>query len=182
MANTATKRRGWLSAAATAGLAALSASGAKAEVVRQSEIGFRIEQSIIVAASPNDAWAMLIAPAAWWSPAHTYSGDARNLRLRAKVGGCWCETWEANAVRHLAVISVMPGSSLVMEGGLGPLQAMGVNGVMTFMIAPEGEGTRISLTYTVGGFFDPPVEAIAPAVDGVLGEQMSNLAAKLGGD
>lgn len=184
MANTSIgprRLRSRLPLAAAVGVAVLSGSFARAEVVKQSETGFRIEQAIVVAASPKDAWAMLIAPAAWWSPAHTYSGDARNLRLKAKVGGCWCETWDGNAVRHLAVISVMPGSSLVMEGGLGPLQAMGVNGVMAFTVAPEGDGARISLTYTVGGFFDPSAEAIAPAVDGVLGEQMGNLAEKLGG-
>jgi len=181
MAENSTRRRGWLRATAVAGGAALSSNLAHADVAKQSETGFKIEHAVVVSASPQDAWRVLLTPSAWWSSAHTWSGDARNLRLKAKVGGCWCETWDGGAVRHLAVISVMPGSSLVMEGGLGPLQGMGVNGVMAFTVAPEGDGARISLTYTVGGFFDPSAETIAPAVDGVLGEQLHNLAEKLGG-
>ncbi len=65
-----------------------------------------------------------------------------------------------------------------MRGGLGPLQAMGVAGAMTFDLKASGEGTEITLTYIVGGYApgEGGLGAIAGAVDGVVRGQLESLA------
>jgi len=158
-----------------AALLSLGLVPARAEVAAQGEAGFRVEHSVIANVSEKKAWAAVLAPGAWWSSEHSWSGDARNMRLDAKLGGCWCERWKGGEVRHMSVVALFPGSKIVLEGGLGPLQAMGVSGAMTISVTPEGEGSKISFSYSVGGVFDPPAAALAPAVDGVIGEQAGRL-------
>jgi len=38
----------------------------------------------------------------------------------------------------------------------------------------------VRFTYKVGGYMEPPVDQIAPAVDGVIGEQLARLSALFG--
>jgi hypothetical protein len=52
---------------------------------------------------------------------------------------------------------------------------MGVDGNMTWEFEDAGEGTRVTLNYAVGGYLKGGLDAVASAVDGVLGEQMTNL-------
>ena len=69
----------------------------------------------------------------------------------------------------MQVVNVQPGSLLVLSGGLGPLQFLGVSGSMTISFAPKEAGTHVSLRYVVGGY-DPDKFAKWPAaVDLVLG-------------
>ena len=80
----------------------------------------------------------------------------------------------------MRVIYVAPGSTLRMTGGLGPLQSEAVTGVLTMTLEPEGEMTRISWDYVVGGYMRMPMAELAPLVDQVVGEQLLRLAARLG--
>jgi hypothetical protein len=64
---------------------------------------------------------------------------------------------------------------LRLNGGLGPLGLMGVNGNMTWEFADAGEGTTLTWSYVVGGYHPGGLEQIAAAVDAVLIEQMSRL-------
>lgn len=86
-------------------------------------------------------------------------------------------------VEHMRVIYAERPRALRMTGVLGPLQADAANGTMTVQLKPaeNGKGTQILLEYVVGGYARTPYEKLAPAVDGVLGEQVKRLAAKLGG-
>lgn len=140
--------------------------------------GFKIAQSVSIAAAPNRVWAVLTHPEKWWSSDHTWSGDAKNLKLDLKAGGCWCETWKGGSAQHMVVVYVSPGKELRLHGALGPLQWQGVSGALVFQLAADGAGSTIKLMYTAGGYSDPPLDKIAPAVDAVLGEQMSSLKAK----
>ena len=61
------------------------------------------------------------------------SGDAARMSIEPRVQGCFCESLgEQAGVVHLTVLSVMPGTSLRLSGGLGPLGLMGVYGNMTW--------------------------------------------------
>ncbi|MBY6204795.1 hypothetical protein [Halomonas denitrificans] len=158
-----------------AAVAALAASAAlHAEVVEVDASGFVVEHTATAPGSPAETWTRLIEPAAWWHPDHTWSGDAANLRLEARAGGCFCETLDGGgSVEHLRVALAAPGRMLRMSGGLGPLQALPVDGVLTVSLADaEDGGTDLTLNYAVAG---SELEDWAAAVDGVLGQQVQRL-------
>ena len=160
-------------------LAACAVScAAAAEVVDSQPNGFTIKETATVAAPPAKVWATLIKPSAWWSSDHTYSRDARNLTLDPKAGGAWIETLPSGGgVRHMVVVYIDPPSALRLEGALGPLQAMGGGGHMTVTLKPRGEATDVTMTYDFSGHTPGGLQAIAPAVDGVLNEQLTRLKA-----
>jgi hypothetical protein len=160
-------------------LAALLAPPASAEVAAASPGGFLLQAESELRASPDQAWRRLVQIQSWWSPAHTYSGDSNNLRLTARAGGCWCERWgDAQSVEHARVVLAMQNEgvrTLRAVGGLGPLQAMGASGVITFTVSPSGQGAKLTMSYRVAG--DPSLNfgELAPAVDSVLMEQFARL-------
>jgi hypothetical protein len=168
-----------------AALAMLGAP-ATAEVAASSEAGFGSHNEVLVRAAPAEAWAAMVKPGDWWNGEHTYSGNAANMTLAASAGGCFCEVVPGKdgapdgQIEHMRVIYVAPGSTLRLSGGLGPLQAEPVSGVLTMTLTPEGEMTRISWDYVVGGYMRTPMAQIAPIVDQVVGEQLLRLATKLG--
>ena len=105
-----------------------------------------------------------------------YSGDAKNLSIDARPGGCFCEKLpNGGAIEHLRVVYVAPREVLRLSGGLGPLQAAGVAGSMTWKLAGAGDNTRVQFTYSVGGFIDGGFEKVAPAVETVLREQFDRM-------
>ena len=162
--------------------ALLGALPASAEVPSASDIGFVSHNDVLVAASPQATWEAMVRPADWWNGDHTYSGDAVNMRIEPKSGGCFCEVVPASngEIEHMRVIYVVPGSTLRLTGGLGPLQSEAVTGVLTMTLEPEGEMTRISWDYVVGGYMRMPMAELAPLVDQVVGEQLLRLATHLG--
>ncbi|MDP2479654.1 MAG: SRPBCC domain-containing protein [Candidatus Palauibacterales bacterium] len=112
----------------------------------------------------------------WWNPEHTFSGDARNLSLDDRPGGCLCEELAGGGgVEHLRVVYVDPPRVLRLSGALGPLQGSALVGTLTWTLAEADGGTRLELTYAVGGFLEGGFEGVAPAVKSVLAGQMSRL-------
>jgi uncharacterized protein YndB with AHSA1/START domain len=155
-----------------------SALSAHADLSGVSPSGFLVTHKADTRLPPAALFQALVQPARWWSPDHTWSKDAGNLKLLALAGGCFCEGWgERNAVEHARVIAVMPGKFLRLQGALGPLQEMAVTGVLDFRIAPQGSGSTLTVTYRVRGSPDAALDKIAPAVDKVIGEQVRRLAA-----
>jgi len=61
---------------------------------------------------------------------------------------------------------------LRLSGALGPLQSEAVTGVLDFAIAAAPGGSRVTLTYSVGGYMRRGLTPIAPIVDKVLVEQL----------
>jgi hypothetical protein len=115
---------------------------------------------------------------AWWSSAHTYSQDARNLSIELKPGGCWCEALPGGGgARHMTVVNVQPERMLRATGGLGPLQGLGVAGALTIALKGEDDHTTVTWTYDVGGHEKGGLDMLAGPVDGVLGEQARRLKA-----
>jgi hypothetical protein len=179
-----------------AGIAALALAGftggapAVAEITRSNEVGFTSRHEAVVEATPKEVWLALISPAGWWQSAHTWSGDAKNLKLTPQAGGCFCETIpevdEAarftleGSVEHMRVVQAYPEQALRMVGALGPLQSEPVTGVLTIAISKVDQGTRIVWEYNVGGAMRYDVPAISKSVDGVIGAQLNALAKLLG--
>jgi uncharacterized protein YndB with AHSA1/START domain len=162
-------------------LAVLSAPAA-AEVQTVTDSGFAILSRVTVKATPAQAYAALGKPGLWWSSAHTYSGDAKNMTMAVKPGGCFCERVPADGSRieHGRVVYTQPGKVLRVHGALGPLQQEGVTGSLTWELKPLPDGgTEIIKTYVVGGYIRAGTRTVAPLVDLVLREQLIRLKAYL---
>jgi len=154
------------------------ATGADAKVVSQSNTGFVVVHEVGVALDPKAAYDAFVKVGSWWNGDHSYSGDAKNISIDAKAGGCWCETLpNGGSVRHMTVVNANPGVMLVFSGGLGPLQFMGVAGSMTIKFKAQGKGAHVIVTYAVGGYDADDFKDISAGVDSVLGEQIKRFAA-----
>ena len=155
------------------------APAASAEIAAASPSAFLLQYEVEIAQAPDQVWRDLRRVDRWWSSAHTYSGDAANLSLQARAGGCWCERWgNRQSVEHARVVAVIEHEgvrTLRAVGGFGPLQEMGVTGVMTFTVAPFANGAKLTLTYRVSGDSALNLDAIAAPVDSVLSEQFQRL-------
>lgn len=162
--------------------ALLAASPASAEVRSVTDAGFESVHVVTVAAPPTVAYQTFLRIGSWWSGAHSYSGDAANMSIDPRPGGCFCEATPANggAVEHMRVVYLAPGSAIRLRGALGPLQEEGVDGALTatFEAAPGG-GTRITVRYVVGGYVRAGIRAMAAPVDQVLGQQVARLKAAI---
>ena len=152
------------------------AAPARADVVTAEPGGFQVKNTLTIAAPPAKVYAALLKPAQWWSSEHTWSGNAANLRLSAKAGGCFCEKLEGGgSVQHMTVIYAAPGQELRLNGALGPLQTEAATGVLVITLAAKDAGTELVQTYTVGGWTKGGWTAWAPDVDAVLSEQFGRL-------
>ncbi len=176
--------------AAALAISLIAASPAHAEVTAKSDAGFIIRNTAEVKATPMEAWAALVLPAKWWNKAHSFSGDAANLYIDSQAGGCFCELLpqpkdapagtRRGSVEHMRIIHANPGKVMRLSGALGPLQSEALTGTLTITLKPVEGGTRILWEYVVGGYMRFKPDEIAPAVDGVLAEQLGNLAALIG--
>lgn len=152
----------------------LAAAPAAAEVVGASDTGFTSRHTLTIAAPPARVWETLLRVDRWWDGGHTYSGNAANLSLDARPGGCWCEKSPGRGVEHMRVAFAATNEMLRMTGGLGPLQALPVAGVMTITLKPAGTGTALTIDYAVAG---PGLAGLAAPVDRVLAQQWPRLKA-----
>jgi uncharacterized protein YndB with AHSA1/START domain len=148
-----------------------------AEVTDSAADGFTVRISVTIHAAPADVYKRLVGEIGnWWSPGHTFSGDAHNLSIDERPMGCFCEKLpNQGAVRHMEVIFYQPGKTLRMSGALGPMQALAASAVATFGLSAEDGGTKLTLTYAVGGYSPQGLNKIAPIVDTVLTEQITRL-------
>ena len=168
--------RNWIGAVGA--MAVLAGSPALGAVTASGIAGFTVTETAHIAAPPDTVFAVLVTPARWWSPDHTYSRDAANLSLNPRAGGCWCERLPGGgSAEHLRVVYIAPGKTLRLRGGLGPLQGMAADGVMTWSLSAAGGATDLKMTYAVFGDPAAGLPALAAPVDGVLGEQVARLKA-----
>jgi uncharacterized protein YndB with AHSA1/START domain len=162
--------------AVTLTCASVAGGRAAADVLSVAANGFEVRETVHTAAPPDQVYAALLQPARWWSSDHTFSRRAANLILDARAGGCWCETLpNGGSVEHLKVVYVAPGKALRLRGALGPLQALAVDGAMTWSVQSVAGGTDISLTYAVGGYVKDGFDDLSKGVDHVFGEQLLRL-------
>lgn len=151
-------------------------SPAAAAVIDAQPGGFEVREQAQIAAPPERVYATIGQIDRWWSRQHTYSGDARNLSLDLKAGGCFCERLkEGGAARHMSVILVQPDTTVRLDGALGPLATTGGTGHLTFALSAKDAGTTLVLTYDFGGYAKDGMDKWAAPVDQVLGEQLDRL-------
>lgn len=151
-----------------------------AEVLSAGANGFLINIERTVAVEAATAYAQFLRVNQWWDAEHTWFGDAGNLSIEPVAGGCFCEKSGGREVLHMTVSYVDPGREIRMVGGLGPLQAMGLSGGMTWRFEPHGAGqTKIVHRYQVSGYSPDGLESLAQAVDRVQAGQVGRLAASL---
>jgi uncharacterized protein YndB with AHSA1/START domain len=149
---------------------------ASAEVSSVSSNGFEVKETVHIAAPADKAFAALLQPSRWWSSEHTFSGNAANLTLDARAGGCWCESLpDRGSVEHMRVVFLSPGKVLRLRGALGPFQGLAVDGVMTWTLKANGNGTDISVSYAIGGYSKDGFDNLAKAADQVLSVQVERL-------
>jgi hypothetical protein len=155
---------------------AAPAGNVRAEVLSVAGNGFEVRETVHVAAATDKAYAALLLPARWWNSDHTFSGNAANLTLDARAGGCWCEALpDGGSVEHLRVVYVAPGKALRLRGALGPFQGLAVEGSLTWSVKSNAGGTEISVSYAVGGYNKDGFDALSKAADHVLGEAIERL-------
>jgi hypothetical protein len=147
---------------------------ASADVADSAASGFTVKITTNIHEPPADVYRRLIRVGDWWSPEHTFSGDAHNLSIEERPMGCFCEKLpNGGAVRHMRVVFLWPGKLLRLSGGLGPLQEMAATGSMSFKLSPAEGGTKLEFTYAVAGYTPQGMNALAPIVNQVLTEQIN---------
>lgn len=153
---------------------------ATAEVVNISSNGFQIRHEVSLNIPPEEAYELLVNVGNWWNPSHTYTHNTKNLSIDARPGGCFCEKYpNGGGVQHMSVVHAAPGKALRMSGALGPMQAHGLAGSMSWDFIPQKAAenspalSKLVLTYSVGGYMLGGFEKMAPMVNGMLGEQIT---------
>lgn len=159
----------------------LLSSTAVAEVSNAGANGFTVSHSLDTDKEPFVVYRTITSHInEWWSGDHSWTGDAANLYMKVERGGCFCERLPNNGrAEHLRLIYFAPGSELRFDGALGPLQGMGVQGRMIWKIEAIEGGSTVTFTYHVFGHPEGGLEAIAPAVDNVIGQQLQGLGKRL---
>ena len=140
-----------------------------------SPSGFTITVERDIPASPQRVYAALGEVGKWWNKDHSWSGEASNLSMELKAGGCFCERWGKGSVEHGRVINATQDQLLRLRAPLGPLQALPVSAVLSFQVAAAPAGAKLTVTYVIaGGGMD--LSQLAAPVDGVITEQVTRLA------
>jgi uncharacterized protein YndB with AHSA1/START domain len=163
--------------AVAAVLTMICASPARADVLDAAPGGFTVKVDADVRADRRAVFSALVDRiGVWWDPQHTWSGNAANLSLDARGGGCFCEKLpDGGSVQHMTVVYTDGAGVLRMTGGIGPLQAMAVTGSMTLTLTEMNGSTQISMVYAVGGYSKTGLEGLAKPVDAVLTGQVQRL-------
>ena len=143
---------------------ALAIVPARAEVVETTALGFSVREATEVTAAPDEAWAVLVRPAEWWSAAHTFSGNPANLSLDAMAAGCFCEVLPSTvspraaprgSVMHMMVVYAEQGRALRMTGALGPMQSEGLHGALTITLKPKAQKLAKESMESLAGYEVP---------------------------
>ncbi len=142
-----------------------------------SSNGFTVKVAFTVKTAPADVYKKLVHDVGeWWNPAHTFSGSAHNLSIDDKPMGCFCEKFPGGGgVRHLEVVFAAPGKSLVMTGGLGPMQSIAATGSMRIQLTAAEGATKLEMIYSVAGYLPAGMQTWAKPADGMLTEQFTRL-------
>lgn len=151
-----------------AALALLLSSGAHAAVAEQFAGGFELRYETTVARRAEQIYLGFIRIGRWWDLDHTYTKKAEGLTVKLGPGGCFCEHGKHFYVRHLELVFAQKYRRLVFTGGLGPLQSMAVNGVLSVTITPGPEASTLQWTYRISGGDPAKISALAKPVDSVM--------------
>ena len=163
---------------------ACSSSNVHADVKFATETGFSITNVSESSAPIEAVYSHFVQHIdMWWPKDHTWWKGTLSIDERA--GGCFCETKDNASAQHMQVSYIEPNKKVVLTGGLGPLQEMGMFGALTWQFDEQenGEGTKVTLTYTASGhihFNGKPAsldeaKGLVKVVDQVQAQQLSAL-------
>ena len=156
-----------------AAVLALTATPAAAEVVERSADHFVLRYAVALEASPADFIDALEHIGEWWNPAHTYSGNSRNLSLALDPGTCFCEAMpDGSAFDHGGVYEYDPGTGVLIDAALGPLRGKTTLSNWSIGWTGANRGTELVMSYVVRG---EGLGAMADGVDSVMGEQFQRM-------
>lgn len=157
-------------------LLTLQAGVSRADVQESTSTAFTVHMAMTVARPATVVYDALTRDVGqWWDRDHTYSGQASNLTMDVRPGGCFCERLPGGGVEHMVVIFADRGAMLRLRGSLGPLQSMAVTGVWTLTLTERNGSTTLDSTYTVSGHSAQGLGALAAPVDQVMTGQLSRL-------
>lgn len=129
------------------------------------------------AGTPDAIWKALIDIGNWWNMDHSYSRDGKSMTIDTRAGGCFCEKIaNGGSVTHGTVVFAAPNQLLRLNAALGPLQADGVVGSLSFKIT-AGAPAKVEMTYSVGGYRQGGFDKAAIGVNMVMTEQVNRLKA-----
>jgi hypothetical protein len=150
---------------------------AAAEVKSVNASGFALEFNDQTHAPPMEVYTAMTEIGRWWDPDHSWEGQAENLYMDLRLGGCFCEKLSnGGGVEHLRLVYFAPGREIRLTGGLGPLQAMGMGGAMVWTIEEAAAGSKVSWTYTAHGHgTEEAMQRLAPIVDSVQKQAFERL-------
>ncbi len=158
------------------GSIALAILPVKADVRLVNAHGFMLENTRMTEARPEAVYRALVQDVdKWWPKDHSWWRGS--FSIDPVAGGCFCEKKGSSQAQHMIIVRAAPPSLLVMEGGLGPLQQMGVSGALSWSVnRPQGEQrTTVTLTYNVHGISESGFAQLASIVDVVQASQLSAL-------
>lgn len=141
------------------------APAVQAEVLASSPTHFIVRHRVEHAASGAQVVEALGQVGRWWNGEHTYSGQAGNLRLGLRAGDCFCEQWEGHSIEHARVLYVRRDAMVRLHGALGPLQALGAQGVLDIGSVSADGKRYLQLNYRVSGSPDMKLDQLAAVVD-----------------
>ncbi|MEQ1687730.1 MAG: SRPBCC family protein [Sphingopyxis sp.] len=158
---------------------ALSSSGSRAEPVVSTPQAVVITIERDSATAPDTLFDLMASPRLWWSNDHTWSGDAANMTLDARAGGCWCEVVAGGpSVEHGRVLNFdRRRRTIVFDASLGPLQTEAIAARLQWqVVARDGGGSRVVWRYR---FIVPDGAGagLGPIVEQVLTQQVERLVA-----
>lgn len=154
----------------------LLSPAATAELRQSASESALVEHHYALSVSPAAAWQALVHPERWWPEDHTWSGARTNLELVPAAGGCFCEQWPGSSAEHARVVMALDGQLLRLRGSFGPLQDMGVTGILTVTLTPSTQGTDAKITYRISGDASHQLDQFAAVVDQVIGQQFGAFA------
>lgn len=151
-----------------------------AEVLDASPAGFTVRSVVPIAKPATTVYDAVVGRVGeWWDGSHTWSGQASNLSIEARPGGCFCERLAGGGVQHMVVVYADRGKALRMNGALGPLQTMAVTATLSLTFTEANGATTLEVVYAVGGYAKEGLAGLAGPVDGVLSGQFRRLKALL---
>jgi hypothetical protein len=144
--------------------AVLIVQGVRGEVKSASVGKFKIEQELILPATPNEVYDAATGDiSGWWD--HSFSGHPKKLFIEAKPGGRFYEIFNdaGDGAMHATVIYAERGKMLRFEGPLG-FSGTAMTMVTTYALNADPAGTKFHLTVAATGDVD---ESTAKIVDQV---------------
>lgn len=155
----------------------LSSSLVSSKVLYLADTGFIVENTITLQEKRKTVWQAFTQKVdQWWPSDHTWWGDKSVLSIDTFAGGCFCEKYKNNSAEHMRIVFVEPNKQMRMSGGLGPLQGMGMYGILNWKFIDKPTGTAVTMTYKVNGINPDGFASLAPIVDKVQAQQLNGLA------